>query len=106
MLRSWKVALFGITLAIAPLVACTSAPAQTARVYIREGPPPLRHEVIVARPGPEYIYVRGHWIYGRNGGYAWAPGRWLRPEGARRRWEEGQWVHERRGWYYTEGRWR
>ena len=37
MQRSWKVALFGITLAIAPLVACASAPAQGERVYIREG---------------------------------------------------------------------
>ena len=89
MLRSWKIALLGITLATAPLVACASAPAQGERVYIREDPPPLRREVIIERPGPEYIFIRGHWIYGPHGGYAWVPGRWVRPEGRYHRWVEG-----------------
>lgn len=104
---SWKIALVGITLATAPLVACASAPSRRERVvYVDEGPPPPRREVIIERPGPEYVYIRGHWIYGRNGGYAWVPGRWIRPEGRRHRWVEGRWVHDRHGWYYIEGHWR
>jgi hypothetical protein len=105
MLRSWKVALFGIALATAPLVACASAPAQRDRIYVREGPPPERREVIVERPGAEYVYIRGHWAYA-GGGYAWVPGRWERPDGRRHRWVEGRWVHDRGGWYYIEGHWR
>jgi hypothetical protein len=106
MLRSWKVALFGLTMATAPLIACASSPAYGERVYVRDGPPPVRQEVIVERPGAEYVYVRGHWIYGRDGGYAWVPGRWVRPDDGRRRWVEGRWARDRRGWYYIEGHWR
>jgi hypothetical protein len=106
MLRSWKVVLVGICLATAPLAGCASVPAQGQRVYVREGPPPLRREVIVERPGRDYVYIRGHWVYGRGGGYAWVPGRWERPEGRRHQWVEGRWAHDRGGWYYIEGRWR
>jgi hypothetical protein len=106
MLRSWKVALFGIALATAQVVGCASAAAQVQRAYIREDPPPLRHEVIVTRPGPDFVYVRGHWGYGRGARYAWVPGRWVRPEGRYHRWEDGRWIHDRGGWYYIEGRWR
>lgn len=106
MLRSWKVALFGITLATAPLVACASAPPRYERVYAVEAPPPLRREVIVERPGAGYVYIRGHWIYARDGGYAWVPGRWARLDGRRHRWVDGRWVRDRHGWYYVEGHWR
>jgi hypothetical protein len=106
MLRSWRVAALGIALATAPLVGCASSPARGERVYVREGPPPARREVIVERPGRDYVYIRGHWINGRNGGYAWVPGRWVRPEGRRNHWVDGRWVHDRGGWYYIEGYWR
>jgi WXXGXW repeat (2 copies) len=111
MLRSWKVALLGVTLASAPLVACASAPPRYDdgvydRVYAREAPPPMRREVIIERPGPGYFYIRGHWIYGRGGGYAWVPGRWVRPEARRHRWVDGYWARDRYGWYYVEGHWR
>lgn len=106
MLRSWKVALLGITLAAAPLVACASAPPRYDRVYVREAPPPMRREVIIERPGPDYVYIRGYWIYGHDGRYAWVPGHWARPNGRRHRWVDGRWVRDRHGWYYIEGHWR
>jgi hypothetical protein len=106
MLHNWKLALLGIALATAPLAACASAPARYDRVYVREAPPPVRREVIIERPGPDYVYIRGHWIYGRNRGYAWVPGQWVRPEGRRHAWVDGRWVHDRSGWYYIEGHWR
>ncbi|MEO6210458.1 MAG: hypothetical protein ABIQ10_10075 [Gemmatimonadaceae bacterium] len=95
---------FGFAVAALPLAGCASAPAQGGRVYIRQGPPPVRREVIVERPGPDFVYIRGHWGYG-GGAYAWVPGRWDRPDG-RRRWQEGHWAHDRYGWYWIEGRWR
>jgi hypothetical protein len=106
MLRSAKFALLGITLATAPVMACASAPAQGERVYVREGPPPVREEVIIRQPGPDYVWIRGHYVYGRGGGYDWVPGRWVRPEGRRSRWVDGHWAHDRHGWYYIEGHWR
>jgi hypothetical protein len=107
MLRSWKAALLGITLATAPLVACASSGTpQRDRVYAREGPPPRRREPIVDRPGRDYVYIRGHYVNGRNGGYEWVPGTWVRPQGRRHRYVEGRWVQERNGWYYVEGYWK
>jgi hypothetical protein len=105
MSQRWKVALLGIALATTPLIGCASAPAQGGRVYIREGPPPAREEVIVRRPGPDYVWIRGHWGYG-GGGYTWVSGRWERPERAHRRWADGHWARDRHGWYWVEGRWR
>jgi len=105
MMQRWKIALFSIALATTPLVGCASAPAQGGRVYVRVGPPPIRREVIVVRPGPDYVYLRGHWAYA-DGGYVWVPGRWERPEGRRHRWVEGHWAHDRGGWYWIDGHWR
>jgi hypothetical protein len=108
MLSNWKIALVGITLGTAPLVGCASAtPQQGDRVYVREEPPPRRREPIVDRPGRDYVYIRGHYVYARNGRYEWVPGRWERPaQGRRARWVDGKWVHDRNGWYYIEGHWR
>ena len=43
-------------------------------------PPPLRREVVYARPGPGYTWVNGYWDWRpaiRN--YAWVGGRWVLP---------------------------
>ena len=104
MFQRWKIALLSAALATTPLVACGGGPPPRDRVYIREGPPAARTEVIVERPGAEYVWLRGHYAYA-GGGYAWVPGRWVRPDG-RRRWVEGRWVRDRRGYYDIEGHWR
>ena len=37
-------------------------------------------EVAPPRPGPEYVWVPGHWAWrGRDLGYVWLPGRWVLP---------------------------
>ncbi len=99
-----KIILLSIALAAAPLVGCLSGHAQGERVYIREGPPAARTEVVVERPGADYVWLRGHWGYS-GGGYAWVPGRWERPDRPRRRWADGGWRRDRRGWYWVEGHW-
>ena len=106
MLRSWKVAMLGIALATAPVVGCASAPPRYDRVYVRREPPPPRRKIIVESPGPDYVYIRGHWASARDGDYVWVPGRWVRPEGRRQRWVDGHWAHDRAGWYYVDGHWR
>ncbi|MDQ2767468.1 MAG: YXWGXW repeat-containing protein [Gemmatimonadota bacterium] len=105
MLRSVKIGLMSIGLATAPLIGCASAPAQGGRVYAREGPPVERTEVVIERPGPAYVWLRGHWGYS-GGGYAWVPGRWERPDRPNRRWAEGRWARDRHGYFWVEGHWR
>jgi len=104
MLRSVKLGLLSIGLATAPLIGCASAPVRGERVYIREGPPPVREEVIVESPGPDYVWVRGHWGY--EGRWVWVPGRWLLPDRPHRRWVEGHWAQDRHGYFWVEGHWR
>jgi hypothetical protein len=85
-------------------------PPASARVSIGIGlgfpaffpPPPLRREVVCARPGPDYTWVGGYWDWRpalRN--YAWVGGRWTRPG-----FHDAFWVAPRwRGSYYYRGFW-
>ena len=41
-------------------------------------PPPARVEVIPSPPGPDALWIDGHWFW-TAGGYAWHPGRWEKP---------------------------
>ena len=79
--------------------ACAGA---SGGVYVRTGPPPLRREVIVASPGPGYIWVPGYYRYDR-GAYVWVGGRYERPPRGRARWVPGHWQNSRRGLYYVQG---
>jgi hypothetical protein len=102
--RCWKstaAALFVvITIGIAPTWA-----APRARVYVRVGPPAPIVETRVVAPGRNYVWVPG---YHRWGGaeYVWVPGGWQRPPRVRAAWVPGHWAHERRGWFFVQGRWR
>jgi hypothetical protein len=41
---------------------------------------PPSGEVAPPRPGPDYLWVPGHWAWrGRDLGYVWMPGRWVLP---------------------------
>ena len=74
-------------------------------MFITRDPPAERVEVVGGRPSEESVWIGGHWS-ARGNSYAWTPGRWQRPDAGMKEWENGKWVHEPRGWYYTEGRWR
>lgn len=74
-------------------------------VFIARRPPPAREEVIVARPSPEHLWIKGHWGL-RNGEFEWIGGRWVRPEPGFHAWVDGRWEHDRRGWVFVEGHWR
>jgi WXXGXW repeat (2 copies) len=95
------VAALTLTLALAT-VACASP---RGRIFVNVGPPAPIIETRVVAPGPGYLWLPG--FYSWNGAaYVWVPGRWERPARARARWVPGRWVHDRRGWYFVEGRWR
>jgi len=90
-------ALFGIL-----LIAGTAG----AQIVVRIGPPPRPpHEVIPARPGPNYVWVPGfHRFDGHH--YVWMPGHYVIPPRARARWVPGHWAHRRGGYVWIEGHWR
>jgi len=90
------------------VVAIGTAPASAARrphAYLRIGPPAPIVEARVVAPGRNYVWVPGYYRW--NGyDYVWAPGNWRRPPRARAVWLPGHWAHERRGWFFVQGRWR
>ncbi len=61
------------------------APAGMTHFRIEAGSPdtvtlPPSSEVAPPRPGPDYLWVPGHWAWrGRDLGYVWMPGRWVLP---------------------------
>jgi hypothetical protein len=82
----------------------------SAQVSIRIGggptPPPAEVvEVVPARPGPEWVWVKGHhkWEGGR---YVWVHGEWRRPPRGMREYVPGHWDHDPQGNFWVEGYWR
>jgi hypothetical protein len=74
-------------------------------VYATRQPPPVRVEVMTRAPGPEHVWVVGHWDWRRDD-FEWVPGHWVRPEPGFHSWVVGRWEHEPKGWFYIEGHWR
>jgi hypothetical protein len=95
---------WGIAAGLALVIACAPTPPPGV-VYVDRGPPVDRTEVIIQRPGPDFVWIKGHWRWdGRD--YDWVPGHWAAIERGYRSWAPGHWAHHRRGWYYVEGHWR
>ncbi len=85
-----------------PLAAC--APMVGGEVVIRTRPPAPRVEVIGVAPGPDYVWIQGHWAWHDND-YGWIGGRWEQRPDRHARWVAGRWQHRHGGWSWTEGHW-
>lgn len=98
--------LTALALSIAPLAAVVPA-AQAEVIVVHRGPPPLRHERIIVRPGParDYFWQPGYWRWTGND-YEWNAGRWERRPHARAVWVSPHWAHRRGDWRFVEGHWR
>jgi hypothetical protein len=71
---------------IAVLLLAAGATFGQVSVGIRIGPPPPpRHFVVTARPGPEYVWIDPYW-YTEGGRYRWHDGYWTRPPYVGARW--------------------
>ena len=81
----------------------SGAAAQPAPVVVEQAPPPPPAEtIVVASPGPGYVWIGGEWVW--NGGWFWRAGYWsYHPGGI---WVEGGWHRGPRGWYHEPGHWR
>ena len=89
--RMLPVALVMLSTALAPAPAFAQVRVQIGVPYVRfsaEAPPPMREEVIIARPSREHVWIRGYWD--RDGDrWAWREGRWERPEHRNNRYGRG-----------------
>lgn len=47
-------------------------------VVVTKAPPPLRVEVVAARPSPRHLWVPGFWMWEADA-YVWYPGVWMLP---------------------------
>ena len=77
-----------------------------AQVYVRIGPPPVRHEV--RPPHPPHPGWAWHDGYNRWDGhaYVWVPGSYVQPPYEHARWVPGHWRNTPRGYVWVEGHWR
>ncbi|MEA3247503.1 MAG: hypothetical protein U9Q74_15225 [Gemmatimonadota bacterium] len=74
-------------------------------IYVSIGPPVPPTEVILASPGPRYVWRPGHWRWDART-YVWVPGVWVETASGYHTWVPGRWAHDRHGWYWIEGHWR
>ncbi len=77
---------------------CVVAPAP------RHAPPPRKIRIKSKRPGPNYIWVKGHWEW-KRGRYVWRNGYWKKRK-KNRRWVSGHWKKGPAGWVWVPGHWR
>lgn len=70
---------------------------------IRKAPPPPRKEYVSKKPGPDYVWVKGHWVL-RNGLWQWVRGYWIKKKKGKV-WVQGHWVKRHGKWVWVPGHW-
>ena len=77
----------------------------SANMMASQAPPPPQTEVVVASPGPDYVWVDGEWAW--NGGtWVWIGGRWIFPPHPHAIWVGPRWDRGPHGWHREPGHWR
>lgn len=83
----------------------TSSSATATTTVVESAPPPPQTDVIVASPGPDYVWVDGEWDWS-GVTWVWIGGHWILPPFRGAIWIHGGWYHGSRGWYHSPGHWR
>jgi hypothetical protein len=88
-----------------PTAAATD-PLTDADMYAADPPPLAQSEVMVASPGPDYVWVGGYWAW-RPGptSHTWVKGHWERPPQPRAAWREPRWEKRGKGYIFIRGSW-
>ncbi len=79
---------------------------ETAAPYIvaQAAPPAEQVEVMTASPGPNYVWIRGHWKW-EGGRWAWDSGHWSSRPHPNALWISGYWQSRHHGWVWIPGHW-
>lgn len=67
-------------------------------------PPPPKNEVKTPKPGPNYVWISGHWKW-TGGNYVWVSGHWTRAKPGKV-WVPGHWEKRGNHWVWISGHWR
>jgi len=82
------------------LPACASK-----EVVVQKAPPENRPETRDMKPGPDYFWRPGHWVYSSSiSDYTWEPGRWIH-ERQNMVFSPGYWEKKPEGWVWHEDSW-
>ena len=73
-----------------------------AGIFIHEAPPPPRVERHEHAPGPDFIWIQGHWN-NHHGRWEWIRGHWDRRPGMR--YIAGHWEQRGQGWMWIDDQW-
>jgi hypothetical protein len=73
-----------------------------ARIYLQETPPAPRMERHERAPGPDFVWIQGHWNH-HHGRWEWMRGHWDRRPGYM--YIPGHWQQEGPGWVWIEDQW-
>ena len=69
-------------------------------------PPPIQAEVPPPAPGPEMVWMSGHWGWDpETRSYVWVGGEYAAPPRPRAAWMPGRWIQRPEGWVWEDGRW-
>jgi hypothetical protein len=71
---------------------------------VHEAPPPVRHEVVVARPSHRHVWVRGYWDHDGHA-WTWRSGRWIEPPRHHAHWVSAHYRRVHGGWRYVPAHW-
>jgi uncharacterized protein YcfJ len=77
----------------------------TTEVVTSAPPPPPAETVVVASPGPDYVWMDGEWVWS-SGRWIWIGGHWGYPPHPHVVWVSGGWDRGPHGWYRRPGYWR
>ncbi len=83
------------------------APPMMGDLHVRivpQAPPERRHEVRIARPGPNHVWQGGYWNH-TGTDWSWNDGRWFERPRARARWIAPRYQRVRGGTRYYPGHW-
>ncbi|MEM1204118.1 MAG: hypothetical protein AAGN66_12890 [Acidobacteriota bacterium] len=80
-------------------------PRAAAVVHVKGAPPPVRREVVVARPSHRHVWVRGHWVH-RHRDWVWISGAWKVPPRDKAVWVAPKYHRRGGGWVVSAGYWR
>jgi hypothetical protein len=88
-----------------PAAGAPSAPAGQETVVVTVPPPPPNQEIIVERPSPVHVWIRGFWEW-RAGRHVWIAGHWELPPREHAVWVEPRWEQRGNGYVFVQGFWR
>ena len=87
-----------------------AAPAPQVEVVYEQVQPPMpppQRQLVIARPGPNFIWIDGYWSWqSRSHRYVWVGGRWERPPHQGANWAAAHWETRGGGNVFIEGTWR